>query len=119
MREIPYSWQILAENVSDPSHVPWSHHGVIGNRTKAPRTVFEAVARHGAKGFDVFGPWTHREDTNTIVRQAVQVAQVPTTHDIGGQRCSAPLTYACARSLCCRGMHTHPAVAAACTCTLR
>ena len=30
MREVPYSWQMLAENVSDPSHVPFSHHGVLG-----------------------------------------------------------------------------------------
>lgn len=34
MREMPYGQDILLENVLDPSHVPFSHHGVIGNRNK-------------------------------------------------------------------------------------
>lgn len=34
-REFPYSMQTLFDNALDPSHVPWSHHGVIGDRTKA------------------------------------------------------------------------------------
>ena len=31
MRDLPYSIDILAENVLDPSHVPFSHHGMMGN----------------------------------------------------------------------------------------
>ena len=34
MREMPFGQDILLENVLDPSHVPFSHHGVIGNRDK-------------------------------------------------------------------------------------
>ena len=34
MRDMPYGQDILLENVVDPSHVPFSHHGVIGNRNK-------------------------------------------------------------------------------------
>ena len=34
-REFPYSMQTLFDNTLDPAHVPWSHHGVIGNRDKA------------------------------------------------------------------------------------
>jgi phenylpropionate dioxygenase-like ring-hydroxylating dioxygenase large terminal subunit len=32
VRDFPYAWDVLAENLLDPSHVNWSHHGVIGNR---------------------------------------------------------------------------------------
>ncbi|HAC64994.1 MAG TPA: pheophorbide a oxygenase, partial [Cyanothece sp. UBA12306] len=32
VRDLPYDWQTLVENVADPSHVPFTHHGVQGNR---------------------------------------------------------------------------------------
>ncbi|GAB4823576.1 hypothetical protein N2152v2_010622 [Parachlorella kessleri] len=32
--DVPYDYAALAENVLDPSHVPWAHHGVQGDRTK-------------------------------------------------------------------------------------
>ncbi|CAL5224943.1 g7712 [Coccomyxa viridis] len=32
MRDLPYSWDCLVENVIDPSHVNWSHHNHIGER---------------------------------------------------------------------------------------
>ena len=31
-RSLPYSADVLAENVLDPSHVGFSHHGILGNR---------------------------------------------------------------------------------------
>ena len=31
-RDFPYAWDVLAENLLDPSHVNFSHHGVIGDR---------------------------------------------------------------------------------------
>ncbi len=31
-RDLPYDYTALVENLLDPDHVPWSHHGVIGNR---------------------------------------------------------------------------------------
>lgn len=31
-RDLPYSFDSLVENVVDPAHVPFSHHGVMGNR---------------------------------------------------------------------------------------
>jgi phenylpropionate dioxygenase-like ring-hydroxylating dioxygenase large terminal subunit len=34
-RELEYDWQTLVENVADPSHVPFAHHGVQGNRNMA------------------------------------------------------------------------------------
>lgn len=35
IRDLEYDWQTLVENVADPSHVPFAHHGVQGNREKA------------------------------------------------------------------------------------
>ena len=35
VRDLEYDWRILVENVADPSHVPFSHHGIQGNRDKA------------------------------------------------------------------------------------
>ncbi len=34
VRDLEYDWQTLVENVADPSHVPFAHHGVQGNREK-------------------------------------------------------------------------------------
>ncbi|WP_026733903.1 aromatic ring-hydroxylating dioxygenase subunit alpha [Fischerella sp. PCC 9605] len=34
VRDLPYGWDFFMENVSDPAHVPVSHHGIIGNRYK-------------------------------------------------------------------------------------
>ena len=28
--EVPYAYEMLAENLADPSHTPYSHHNVIG-----------------------------------------------------------------------------------------
>lgn len=35
VRDLDYDWQTLVENVVDPSHVPFAHHGVQGNRAQA------------------------------------------------------------------------------------
>ncbi len=35
VRDLAYDWQTLIENVADPSHVPFSHHGIQGNRDRA------------------------------------------------------------------------------------
>lgn len=35
VRDLEYDWQTLVENVADPSHVPFTHHGIQGDRTKA------------------------------------------------------------------------------------
>jgi phenylpropionate dioxygenase-like ring-hydroxylating dioxygenase large terminal subunit len=32
IRDLPYGWDFFVENVSDPAHVPVSHHGLVGNR---------------------------------------------------------------------------------------
>lgn len=32
VRDLEYDWQTLVENLADPAHVPFAHHGVQGNR---------------------------------------------------------------------------------------
>lgn len=40
-RDLPYDYQTLVENVVDPAHVPFSHHGVQGNRDKVKYGDYE------------------------------------------------------------------------------
>ena len=35
VRDLEYDWQTFIENVTDPSHVQFAHHGVQGNRDRA------------------------------------------------------------------------------------
>eukprot|EP00884_Botryococcus_braunii_P006863 jgi/Botrbrau1/16178/Bobra.0244s0002.1 len=32
MRDVPYSWNMLVENLIDTAHVPYAHHGILGDR---------------------------------------------------------------------------------------
>ncbi|KJH71939.1 aromatic ring-hydroxylating dioxygenase subunit alpha [Aliterella atlantica] len=41
VRDLEYDWQTLVENVADPSHVPFAHHGVQGDRNKATPMLME------------------------------------------------------------------------------
>lgn len=43
VRDLEYDWQTLVENVADPSHVPFAHHGVQGNRDRATPMPLEIV----------------------------------------------------------------------------
>lgn len=43
VRDLEYDWQTLVENVADPSHVPFAHHGVQGNRDKARPIALNVV----------------------------------------------------------------------------
>ncbi len=43
IRDLEYDWQTLVENVADPSHVPFSHHGVQGNRKTGQPIPIEIV----------------------------------------------------------------------------
>ena len=33
-RDLPYDWDTFVENIVDPTHVPYAHHGIQGNRKK-------------------------------------------------------------------------------------
>lgn len=43
VRDLAYNWQTLVENVADPSHVPFAHHGVQGNRDRSRPVPFEIL----------------------------------------------------------------------------
>lgn len=43
VRDLAYDWQTFMENVADPSHVPFAHHGVQGNRNQAKPIPIEIV----------------------------------------------------------------------------
>ncbi len=47
VRDLEYDWQTLVENVADPSHVPFAHHGVQGKRENAkplPLTITQSTS---------------------------------------------------------------------------
>ena len=43
VRDLEYDWQTLVENVADPSHVPFTHHGLQGNREQALPIPLEII----------------------------------------------------------------------------
>ena len=57
-RDIPYDAITVLENVLDPSHVSYTHHGTVGNRSNAAPTELEVTSRdrQGFTGFWEEGP---------------------------------------------------------------
>lgn len=51
VRDLPYDWRTLVENVADPAHVAFAHHGVQGKRENAGPLSFEML-REDAEGFE-------------------------------------------------------------------
>ncbi|HBL10777.1 MAG TPA: pheophorbide a oxygenase [Cyanobacteria bacterium UBA11162] len=43
VRDLEYDWQTLVENLADPSHVSFAHHGVQGNRERATPIKMEII----------------------------------------------------------------------------
>lgn len=43
VRDLEYDWQTFVENLADPSHVPFAHHGVQGNREQAVPVPIKVV----------------------------------------------------------------------------
>ncbi|WP_414526988.1 Rieske 2Fe-2S domain-containing protein [Nodularia chucula] len=52
VRDLEYDWETLVENVADPSHVPFTHHGVQGKRENA-RPIFMEVVQSTCKLIEV------------------------------------------------------------------
>ncbi len=50
-RDLPYGWESLVENLIDPSHVPFAHHGLQGKRTDAIPINMTIPIVNGEKGF--------------------------------------------------------------------
>jgi phenylpropionate dioxygenase-like ring-hydroxylating dioxygenase large terminal subunit len=50
-RDFPYDWQFLVENVMDPSHIPFAHHGLQGDRSDALPIEVDNVC-HTQRGYE-------------------------------------------------------------------
>mmetsp|Transcript_28498 Transcript_28498/g.41613 ORF Transcript_28498/g.41613 Transcript_28498/m.41613 type:complete len:458 (+) Transcript_28498:166-1539(+) len=50
-RDVPYGWDSLVENLIDPAHVPFAHHGMQGKRTDAIPINMTMVGETTEKGF--------------------------------------------------------------------
>jgi phenylpropionate dioxygenase-like ring-hydroxylating dioxygenase large terminal subunit len=50
-RDLPYGWDTLVENLIDPSHVPFAHHGMQGKRTDAIPINMTIPVDKGEAGF--------------------------------------------------------------------
>ena len=64
-RDLPYDFTTAIENVADPAHVPFSHHGVQGNRDKVTYgmyTMHPATIGKGKVGVTLgaFGSYKHQ-----------------------------------------------------------
>mmetsp|Transcript_27499 Transcript_27499/g.70868 ORF Transcript_27499/g.70868 Transcript_27499/m.70868 type:complete len:589 (-) Transcript_27499:1498-3264(-) len=64
-RLFPYSMDTLFDNTLDPSHVPWSHHSVIGDRTKVTPIQMEILEPVSPKGLKTSYFTLNREATAT------------------------------------------------------
>ncbi len=86
VRDLEYDWQTLVENVADPSHVPFAHHGVQGNRNKAvpllikisqsTSNLIEAVNERGLKSRITFEPPCRLEYSVPLGNSGKQVGLV-------------------------------------------
>lgn len=50
-RDIPLSFDVLLENMTDPAHVPQSHHGVVGDRESDQRMTIQMTTPVTKGGF--------------------------------------------------------------------
>eukprot|EP00980_Cylindrotheca_fusiformis_P002460 scaffold584_cov132-Cylindrotheca_fusiformis.AAC.13 len=50
-RDAPYGWATLVENLMDPSHVPFAHHGMQGKRSDAIPINMTIPKWNGEEGF--------------------------------------------------------------------
>ncbi|CAL8461939.1 g1470 [Coccomyxa elongata] len=51
-RELPYGFEVLAENLTDPSHLPFAHHGVLNKRDDDKAGYFHMSIRDNEGGVD-------------------------------------------------------------------
>eukprot|EP00252_Welwitschia_mirabilis_P026827 TRINITY_DN894_c0_g1_i2.p1 TRINITY_DN894_c0_g1~~TRINITY_DN894_c0_g1_i2.p1 ORF type:complete len:528 (-),score=69.68 TRINITY_DN894_c0_g1_i2:301-1884(-) len=65
MRDLPYGYEILTENLMDPSHVPYAHYGLMGqtgsprlaqNHQRAGRPIDMKLQRLDQSGFEATVP---------------------------------------------------------------
>jgi phenylpropionate dioxygenase-like ring-hydroxylating dioxygenase large terminal subunit len=65
-RDLPYDALTLLENVLDPSHLPYTHHGSVGKRSNASPVELEVISSDKS-GFT--GTWADGPRKGTLGRQ--------------------------------------------------
>jgi phenylpropionate dioxygenase-like ring-hydroxylating dioxygenase large terminal subunit len=89
-RDLPYDALTLLENVLDASHVPYTHHRSVGNRSNASPVELEVVeaSKHGFKG-----KWEEGPRRGTLGRQDTTfVAPGLMWHDITSKQFGRTMT---------------------------
>ncbi|MBW4511848.1 MAG: Rieske 2Fe-2S domain-containing protein [Scytonematopsis contorta HA4267-MV1] len=89
-RDIPYDMLTLLENVLDVSHVPYTHHRSVGNRSNAAPVELE-VLESGKNGFT--GVWEEGPRKGTLGRQDTTfIAPSLMWHDLTSKQFGRTLT---------------------------
>ncbi|ACK70611.1 Pheophorbide a oxygenase [Gloeothece citriformis PCC 7424] len=89
-RDLPYDALTLLENVLDASHVPFTHHGTVGNRNNAAPVELELV-KSGRQGFT--GIWEEGPRKGTLGKQdTLFIAPNFMTHDLTSKQFGRTLT---------------------------
>lgn len=89
-RDLPYDALTLLENVLDASHVPYTHHRTVGNRSNAGPVELE-VTESGKNGFT--GVWQEGPRKGTLGRQDTTfIAPNLMWHDLTSKQFGRTLT---------------------------
>ncbi|NEP87374.1 MAG: Rieske 2Fe-2S domain-containing protein [Okeania sp. SIO2C2] len=89
-RDLPYDALTLMENVLDSSHIPYTHHRTVGNRTNVSPVELEVVAS-GKWGFK--GVWEEGPRKGTLGRQETTfIAPAMMWHDLTSKQFGRTLT---------------------------
>lgn len=89
-RDLPYDALTLLENVLDASHVPFTHHATVGNRTNASTVELE-ILESGKQGFK--GTWAEGPRKGQLGRQDTTfVAPSLMWHDLTSKQFGRTLT---------------------------
>lgn len=89
-RDLPYDALTLLENVLDASHVPYTHHRTVGNRSNAGPVELE-VTNSGKNGFK--GVWQEGPRKGTLGRQDTTfIAPNLMWHDLTSKQFGRTLT---------------------------
>lgn len=89
-RDLPYDALTLLENVLDSSHLPFTHHRSVGNRSNASPVELEVVET-GKQGFQ--GVWAEGPRKGTLGRQDTTfVAPALMWHDLTSKQFGRTLT---------------------------
>jgi phenylpropionate dioxygenase-like ring-hydroxylating dioxygenase large terminal subunit len=74
-RDLPYGWDALVENLIDPSHVPFAHHGLQGKRDDAIPITMTVPVSMGEEGFK----YEFEDRTMKMIRKGEGRFQAPYT----------------------------------------